>query len=107
MPPSLRDPLPYRIGDGTYAETVEKAAWVSRQLDKRGALTGVNNSLWVIARALRISPQTMRRLNRRLFMAADAEAIPSLVQRINAVLCTPMPNGETNAVLVIVGRASE
>lgn len=89
MPPPLWDPLPYRIGGMSYSDMIQKATWVSSALDKRGVLTGMNDSLLLLSKELGISPTKIRSLNRKLFMTADREGIEALVARFNARVCRP------------------
>jgi radical SAM superfamily enzyme YgiQ (UPF0313 family) len=84
MPPPLWDPLPYTIAGRDTRQMVAAAARVSSMLDRRGVLTGVNDSLLLVARGLNLSARRMRDLNRRLFITADQAGIARLVTRFNA-----------------------
>jgi hypothetical protein len=84
MPPPFWDPLPYTISGRDHAAMVGEAVRVSTALDRHGVLTGVNDSLLLVARRLGISGQRLRDLNRRMFMTADHAGITSLVRRFNA-----------------------
>jgi radical SAM superfamily enzyme YgiQ (UPF0313 family) len=84
MPPPFWDPLPYTISGRDHAAMVEEAVRVSTALDRRGVLTGVNDSLLLVARRLGISAERLRDLNRRMFMTADHAGITALLRRFNA-----------------------
>ncbi len=83
MPPPLWDPLPYSIGGRNYHQMVEIASSVSSRLDKKGILTGVNDSLLLLARQMGAEPAWIRKMNRRLFMTADETGIEDMVRRFN------------------------
>lgn len=83
MPPPLWDPLPYSIGGLSYRELVKKTAWVTEELEKRGVLTGMNDSLLLVARELGIDHGTVRGLNRKLFMTADGGGIQEVAAKFN------------------------
>lgn len=84
MPPPLWDPLPYTISGRDTRQMVAEAGRVSSRLDRRGVLTGVNDSLLLVARGLGITAKRMRDLNRRIFITADHTGITRLVTRFNA-----------------------
>ncbi|MBA4386457.1 MAG: hypothetical protein C0404_00665 [Verrucomicrobia bacterium] len=83
MPPPLWDPLPYSIGGLSYQELVRKTAWVTEELEKRGVLTGMNDSLLLVARELGIEHGAVRGLNRKLFMTADMDGIQRVATEFN------------------------
>jgi radical SAM superfamily enzyme YgiQ (UPF0313 family) len=87
MPPPLWDPLPYRVNGRSFAELVEVASSVSSGLERQGVLTGVNDSLLIVARELGRPARELRDLNRRLFMTGDAEGIGQLVAEFNRRVC--------------------
>jgi radical SAM superfamily enzyme YgiQ (UPF0313 family) len=86
MPPPLWDPLPYTIGGRDYGAMVDEASWVSSQLDRRGVVTGTNDSLLLMAREMSLSAMKVRNMNRKLFMTANGERIGRMVVRFNRSL---------------------
>ncbi len=86
MPPPLWDPLPYTIGGRDYGAMVDAASWVSSQLDRRGVVTGTNDSLLLMAREMSLSTMKVRNMNRKLFMTADGKKIGQMVVRFNRSL---------------------
>jgi hypothetical protein len=72
---------------------VRKASWVSSELDKRGVLTGMNDSLLLLSKELGISHAKIRSLNRKLFMTADQEGIEEMVAQFNRSVSRPKQVG--------------
>lgn len=83
MPPPFWDPLPYTMCGRTYCDMVSEASWISSQLERRGVLTGMHDSIYMLAKDLSLSPIEARDLNRKLFMTADHSAISELIARFN------------------------
>jgi len=83
MPPPLWDPLPYRICGRDFAEMVKCAMWMDGELGRRRLLPGMNDSLLVLGKYLRMPAKKVRNLNRKMFMTADVNGIESLVRDFN------------------------
>jgi len=83
MPPALWDPLPYRICGRDFAEMVKCAMWMDGELGRRRLLPGMNDSLLVLGKYLRMPAKKVRNLNRKMFMTADVNGIESLVRDFN------------------------
>jgi radical SAM superfamily enzyme YgiQ (UPF0313 family) len=84
MPPPMWDPLPYSISGRNYGDMVSSAQWVTSELEKRGILTGSNDSLLMFGRRTGRSPRELRQENRSMFMTADSEKIQTIVEEFNA-----------------------
>jgi len=104
MPPPFWDPLPYTLDGRDYPAMVAEAMRASAALERRGVLTGVNDSLLLVARELRLPGRRLRDLNRRLFMTADAAGIERITRRFNAVAGQAAGRGREMVRGTITGR---
>jgi hypothetical protein len=95
LPVSLWEPPPYGMdGHGIAYHTARTTAF-ARKLESRGILTGMADEAVLIGAAAGYEPREFHRLQRRIFVTADAEAMQDIISRVREGRGTEPPAQNT------------
>jgi len=86
FPPSMWEPLPYRISGMDYAQFTALTMRFARDLEAAGILVGVPDDNALIARCAGMDVRQFRDLSRLWCTIGDADAMGEMVARANATI---------------------
>lgn len=89
FPPSLWEPLPYRVMGMDFREFTAKTMAFARALEESGILTAVPDDNALIAHCAGMAPREFRDRTRLWCAIGDAEAMGEMVARANRAIVRP------------------
>jgi hypothetical protein len=82
LPMSLWEPLPYTMDGLPMQAAAERTTAMARQLEGAGILTGMGDDSVLVAYAAGIPPAEFRRLERAIFVTADADRMTDVIRAV-------------------------
>jgi radical SAM superfamily enzyme YgiQ (UPF0313 family) len=76
------DPLPYRLDGQPFAALSRRAAGLMKRLRQHGILTGMSDETVLIAHAAGYPPRDFHRIDREIFVLADADRMSEVIDRV-------------------------
>lgn len=89
FPPSLWEPLPYRVMGMDFREFTAKTMAFARALEEEGILTAVPDDNALVAHCAGMAPREFRDRTRLWCAIGDAEAMGEIVKRANRAIVRP------------------
>jgi len=93
IPPSLWEPLPYRLDGRDFAGYAGLSAGFQRQVAAEGVIVNLSDDMVVLAGALGMSLHAFRQQLQAVFFTLDAARLTALVRTLNAELTAPVSRG--------------
>lgn len=83
MPPPMLLPLPFKLDGKDFYKIMNETIDASRQLEKRGVVTSLNDSLLLIAEVLKISPRQIKTINQKSMILGECSNLRNKISIFN------------------------
>ncbi len=86
MPPPMLAPLPYKVNGKDFHQIIDEIIKVSGTLEKRVIVTGMNDSLLLIAHILRMNPRKVKHLNQASMILGECDGLKKKISTFNRIV---------------------
>ncbi len=88
MPPPMLLPLPFKLDGKDFYKIMNETIDASRQLEKRGIVTSLNDALLLIAEVLKISPRQIKTINQKSMILGECDKLKNKISIFNRRIAT-------------------
>jgi len=84
MPPPMLSHFPFKIDGKNFYAIIDEIFKTSKQLEKRGITTTLNDSLLLMAHVLKLNPKEIKELNQKSIIIGECKKLQKKVSLFNA-----------------------